>query len=390
MRGGRPRVVDFSTHFSGPLASQLLIQFGADVIKVENPRLGDGNRGLKPQAPDLKTSVAHVALNSGARSLAMDRKDPRWQELVAACTRWADVLVVGGQPEAIESRGLGFQSAVANNDRIIYCSITGYGREGPLRTYPAHGINPDAFAGIVPVAYTDGRPEVHQEYHSLGTPLAGVFAALGILEALRRRDKHNEAQRVDVSLWGAAMWTGWRHLAALSNADQPWHSYSDIGSRYCMYSTADDRAIIICPIEKKYWESFCDVIGLPADWKDRGDWSASGMYHGNEEEKPVIGELMRRKTLAELFDLLEASGVPFAPILSPAEALASEQAEAERVLIHIANPNGARSFGVPRSPVAITTPGVTDPRDMMTPPPDVGQDTSEILADVGFEMSGGG
>lgn len=376
------RIVDFSTHMSGPLASQLLMQLGADVVKVENPRTGDGNRGLDPLIHG--SGLFHVALNAGARSLAIDRHSPHWARIVAACARWADAVIVGGRPADAAKRGIDFASLVRANPRLVYSAISGYGEVGPWSASPAHGLNPDACAGLVPVEREHGFPVPLASYQSIGAPLAGVFAALGILAAVRERDHGCGARYVHVSIWESAMWFSWRHHTALANLQHPWPAYKDLGSRYAMYYTRDDRVILACPIERRFWERFCDLLELPQDWKTRGSWEATGMDNGlgRLDEKEAIARRMATRSLAEWSEALAANDIPFAPVLTAAEALASEHAAATGVMSRSAVLG--QPVAVPSAPVRLRSddgrPGAA--RDL-PPPPRLGEHTAEILAEIG-------
>jgi crotonobetainyl-CoA:carnitine CoA-transferase CaiB-like acyl-CoA transferase len=379
------RIVDFSTHMSGPLASQLLMQLGADVIKVENPRLGDGNRRLEPLINGY--GLFHIALNSGARSLAIDRHSVHWDRVVAACVRRADAVIVGSRPVDAARRGLDFATLLKINPEIVYCSISGYGQKGPWRDRTAHGLNPDVCAGIVPIQLEAGQPGPHAAYQSIGAPLAGVFAALGILAALRERDSGTGARYVNTSLWESAMWFSWRHTTAQANLGQPWLAYREMGSRYSIYQTSDDKAILVCPIEQRFWEAFCDLVGLPNEWKVQGDWGTSGMDNGfgRDYERLSIAEAIARRPLADWVRALEQADVPFAPVLTIAEALRTDQAAANG-LMRETRINGAPAL-IPTIPVAIgRSPGSSRDHAAIAEPPTLGQHTAEILAELGLDL----
>ncbi len=377
----RIKVLDLSTHFSGAVASRHLAHFGADVVKVENPRIGDGNRGLEPLING--GSMAHVALNAGKRSIAVDRRSPQWEEILTACTRWADVVIVGAQPGAAGRRKMDFKSFVARNPNIIYCLISGYGETGPWRDYPSHGLNGDAPAGLVPVEVNDGVPSPRRGYKSVGTTLAGIHAALGILEGLRRRDQGGGAQRVSVSVWQSAMGWQWREMTTFANLGIPHRDYRDLGSRYAMYRTSDDRVVLVCPIERKFWESFCDVAGLPAALKGEGSWETSGMDwgKGRDAERALIAARIRTRPLSEWCATFDAAGIPYSPLLTLAEAIETEQAKAVGVMATtIVNGKEVRIANVP---IHIGGIDATSARtDTVPPPPALGEHTETFLHEV--------
>ncbi len=381
------RIVDFSTHLSGPLASHLLCELGADVIKVENPRTGDGNRGIFDVGGGM--GMMHLALNSGARSLAVDRRSEQWPEVIAACARWADAVVVGARPVDARRRGMDFETMKAHNPSLIYCSISGFGDHGPWRDLTAHGQTIDGLAGQVLTIDGEIQPETQPGWRTAGTTLGGVFAALGILAAVHRRDRGlDTAQYLGVSLWHSAMWWSWRDLTTLANTGERWLDYSDLGSRYSLYRTQDGHAALVAPSERRFWEPFVDLVGLPADWKSYGDWSGSGMDHGAGEpyahERPVIAERIATRSLEHWTAVFAEAEIPFAPILSLDEAMHSEHARVNGVMRQTTTPDG-RSYSLPASPIRISD----NDREAVGagpigPPPEIGADTESVLAELGL------
>ncbi len=312
-------------------------------MKVENPRSGDGNRGNVPLIRGA--GMMHVALNAGARSLTVDRRSGEWDQIISACASWADAVLVGARPKDARKRGMDFETMSRANPELIYVSLSGFGDHGPWKDYTAHGQTIDALAGLVPTEDGDLQPSTRSGWRTAGTSLGGVFAALGVLAAARRRDHgHREPQYLSVSLWGAAMWWNWRDLTMLANTGEPWFDYSDIGSRYSLYYTRDRRIMLCAPTEQRFWQSFCDILGLPAEWKERGDWSSS-MENGEgpefQYERVAIAEKMATRDMSEWIPLFEAAEIPFAPVLGVGDALASEHAAANGVL------RGTELFGEP-------------------------------------------
>src|SRR3954465_2322960 len=194
------RVVDFSTPLSGPLATHLLTELGATVIKVENPRTGDGNRAIFDVGDGM--GLFHLALNSGTRSLAIDRRSELWPDVVAAAARWADAVAVGARPMGARRRGMDFETMKAPNPRLIYAALSGFGDHGPWRDLTAHGQTMDGYAGLVRVVDGPVQPQTQSGWRTAGTTLSGIFTALGILAALHRRDNgYDQAQYIGVSIW---------------------------------------------------------------------------------------------------------------------------------------------------------------------------------------------
>lgn len=379
----RIKILDLSTHWSGSVASRHLAHLGADVVKLENPRFGDGNRGLAPFIAG--EGLSHIVLNVGKRSVAVDRKSEEWKDLLTRCARWADVLIVGLQPAVAAARGLDFASFVALNDQIVYCNISGYGEVGPWADYPLHGLNADVTAGLVPIEVVGGFPAPQGHYRSVGTTLAGIHAALGIMEALRRRDQGAGAQQVFTSVWESSMFWQWRDLTSALSLGVPHPTYADLGSRYALYLTSDARTLLICPIERKFWEVFCDLLSLPPKWKSFGSWDKSGMDHGagRTEERMVIAERIRGHPLEYWVSVFGREKIPFSPLYTAGEAACTPQAEAVGVTsstrIH------GQVVAVPNVPIHIGSVGelgVARGPSTTASPPILGEHTDQFLAEL--------
>jgi crotonobetainyl-CoA:carnitine CoA-transferase CaiB-like acyl-CoA transferase len=382
------RIVDFSTHLSGPMASHLLAELGADVVKIERPGIGDGNRGLAPLIEGA--GMFHWALNSGVRSMVADARSPEWPTVVAAAARWADAVIVGLRPADAAKRGLDLATLVQAKPNLVYCSISGYGDRGPWKDLRGHGQTLDSYAGLGAVQWDDDDlPSTPPGWRSSGTTLAGVFGALGVMAGLYRRDHEGGPQLVSTSVWSSALWWSWRDVACLLNTGAPWTEYNELGTRYAMYPTADHRAILVAPSEKAFWQTFCSELGLPEEWREHGSWERSGMDHGEgpeyRHERRVIAETMRRRPMAEWVERLAAAGIPFAPVLTLDEVLASEHAAAEGVIGRVEGPGDVR---IVRSPVRVGSGGSDDaallPSPPITAPSALGGDSDAVRRDFGL------
>jgi crotonobetainyl-CoA:carnitine CoA-transferase CaiB-like acyl-CoA transferase len=390
---GWPRVVDLSTHFSGPMASRALVHLGADVVKVENPRGGDGNRQVGN--PFAGTSDVHHALNAGTRSIALDRRSAAWPAAVTALARWADVVIVGVRPEDARKRGVDAETLLATNPDLVYCSVTGYGDDGPWSGMPAHGLQPDVMAGLVEVEWHDGMPRVPASYQAHGTALAGLWAALGIQAALLRRLRGEPGQVVTVSIWEAALSWMWREAQAGLNDLPSRPSFQAMGSRYRMYACSDGRVLLICPIERKYWERFVDIVGLPEPYRTVGSWERGADYGaGRDDETTAIAAALGTRPAHEWEKLFAAEGVPAAMVRTVREAVGTDHARHLGVSVPVELPG--TSYTVPLSPVAVvpvhgTYPGSEEMavrrRERgagLTAAPELGADTVDVLADLGL------
>lgn len=389
-----PKVVDFSTHFSGPVASRRLVHLGADVIKVEHPFKGDGNRKFPPLFHE--DSVHHLYLNAGTRSLAMDWKSPEWPGTVLALARWADVIIVGNHPTQAKRLGIDAAALLAHNPELIYCMITGYGLDGEWAKLPAHGLNMDALAGSVALDHGPEGARVSNRYRSVGTTVAGIEAAMGIYAALHRRAQGEGGQVVQVSIWEAALAWQWRDVVTQANLGHSWTEYQDLGSRYAVYTTQDEKALLVCPIEQRFWTRFCDVLSLPPEVKARGNWEDGidlGADYVAQGEQRLIADVMHTRSQAGWLELLREVEVPVSPVLDYVEAMASTHAQANGVMAHYQLRD--RTVATPVPPVSITPAGpdmdyiaLADSHRSKAMnaqrPPELGEHNEEILRELRF------
>jgi len=264
------KVLDFSTLLPGPLATLILAEAGADVIKIERPGRGDEMRSYVPKFGS--DSVNFAMLNRGKKSIAIDLKDATAREALLPLLREADVVVEQFRPGVMERLGLGYEALAAINPRIIYCAITGYGQDGPRAQVAAHDLNYVAESGLLSLAAgADGAPVVP------GALIADIGggaypAVINILLALRTRDTSGKGCKLDIAmgdnLFTFLYWAMGNGLAA-GEWPQPGAERVTGGSaRFFIYRTRDNKFIAAAPLEQKFWENFCDAIELAPQFRD--------------------------------------------------------------------------------------------------------------------------
>lgn len=321
------RVLDFTALLPGAICTQFLADLGADVTKIEPPG-GDAARG--PKGTPLG-GIFHVT-NRNKRSFVADLKQPDMVETVRRLIENTDILVEGFRPGVMARFGLGYAEASAINPRLIYCSITGYGQEGPLAHKAGHDINYQSYAGTTGQNVIDGsRPSPG------GVPLAdlgggGLMSAVGILAALFDAQRSGKGRHVDISMTDCAMAL---NVAALStkmmfggNDPVPGRDILSGGLPcYRTYRTADDRYLAVGALEPKFWHAFCQAIGRP-------DLVASGWAMGPKLDDAVaqIGAVIAEKSLAEWMHIFADVDACVSPVLTLAESLSDANAIARGMI----------------------------------------------------------
>lgn len=267
---GGLRVLDFSTLLPGPLASLLLAEAGAEVIKIERPGAGDEMRSYVPKFGT--DSVNFALLNRGKRSIAIDLKADGAVARLQPLIRSADVIVEQFRPGVMDRLGLGYETVAQANPGIVFCSITGYGQTGTRALTAAHDLNYIAETGLLALAAgADGAPVIPP---ALIADIAGGTypAVINILLALRTRDRTGRGCRLDVAMADnlfAFMYWALGDGLTTQRWPRPGQALVTGGSpRYQIYRTRDDSFIAAAPLEERFWQTFCDAIGLPAATRD--------------------------------------------------------------------------------------------------------------------------
>ena len=309
------RVLDFSTLLPGPLATLLLAEAGAEVIKIERPGRGDEMRSYMPKFG--ADSVNFALLNRGKRSIAIDLKQPDAIAKLTPLIKSADVVVEQYRPGVMDRLGLGHEALKKINPRIIYCAITGYGQSGPRAEVAAHDLNYVAEAGMLALAVgADGAPVVPA---ALVADIGGGTypAVINILLALRDRDRTGRGCKLDIAmadnLFAFMYWALGNGLAAGQWPAPGGELISGGSPRYNIYRTKDGKFVAAAPLEAKFWDNFCALLGLAPELKDDSRDAAA--------TKRAVGEKIAAKTADEWRALFAGKDLCCAIVVSVEAAL---------------------------------------------------------------------
>ena len=305
-------VVDFSTLLPGPLATLMLAEAGAEVIKIERPG-GDEMRHFPPPLGD--GSAPYAALNGAKKSIVVDLKSADGRRSLEPLLARADILVEQFRPGVMERLGLGYEALRRINPRLIYCSITGYGQEGPRAQEAGHDINYQAVTGLL--SLSPAMPA------ALVADIAGgsMPAVMNILLALRSRDRTGEGMFLDIAMADAMFTFAWFGLAqahATGRFPGPGENMLAGGSpRYGLYATADGQFLAVGALEQKFWDAFCRAIELPASLHDDGSNPAA--------TRQAVTDLVRARSAEEWRSVLEPADCCCTVVASFEEALQDDQ-----------------------------------------------------------------
>jgi crotonobetainyl-CoA:carnitine CoA-transferase CaiB-like acyl-CoA transferase len=374
-------VADLTQNVAGPFCTQILGDMGAEVIKVERPGRGDDARAWAPPYWG-KESATFIALNRNKKSLALDLKSPGGLEVLQRLVKRADVLVQSLRPGAIDELGLDFAAAERLNPRIVYCSITAYGARGPLRHLPGYDVLMQAYTGLMSV---NGHPD--QEPARVGTSIVdmgtGMWAALGVVAALRQRDATGKAVEVTTALFETAMmWMSYHAAAYLGSGavPKPQGSGTAMIAPYQAFPTADGYALIGAASDALFTR-LARALGCP-------ELAADERFKDNPsrvKNRPTLVEELSKRTrerkAADLVEILRVAGVPAAPILTVDQALAEPQARESGILVSGSHPRlpDYQSIGLP-----VTWDGVRPA--VRRVPPLLGEHSPDVLTWLGYTL----
>ena len=379
------RVLDLSRILAGPTCTQLLGDLGAEVIKVENPATGgDDTRAWGPPfAPgvdgDSDLSAYFMCANRNKLSVAIDIATPEGQAQVMRLAEHADVFIENFKPGGLARYGLGHEALLARFPRLVYCSISGFGQTGPNRDKPGYDLMAQGFGGIMSLT---GEPDGAPMKVGVGIAdvMCGMYAAVGILAALRHRDATGEGQHVDLALVDSQMaWLINEGTSFLATGRTPLRRGNGHPSivPYQVFGTADGHVIVAVGNDGQF-RRFCAVLGLPELADDPAYATNPARLMNRDALIARIEPALAVRRMDDVVAGLEAAKVPVGPVNGLAAALGSEQAVVRGMVVELPNPARPGDTGrLLGNPLRFSRTPVTYRR----PPPSFGQDTATVLGE---------
>ncbi len=373
-------VIDFTRVLSGPYCTMQLADLGARVIKIEQPRRGDDTRAWGP--PFVSGESAYfLSINRNKESLTLDLKNERASEIVSELLSRADVLVENFRPGTMGKLGLGYELVAARYPGLVYCSISGFGQSGPRSQEAGYDAVMQAEGGLMSVTGSEDGPP-----YRLGVAIAdlatGLFAAQGVLAALIARGTTGRGQRVDIAMLDsvAALLT-YQASIYFTTGTTP----ARMGNRHptiVPYETfhAADGELVLAVGNDDQFRRLCRVLDAPGLAADERFATNAARIENYAALKPVLDTAILGWTRRDLFEALNAAGVPVGDVRTVAETLQDPQIAARDMIATLHHPTvgDLRVLGTPLK--LSDTPG-----DVRTPPPTLGQHTDAILRDdLGF------
>jgi len=372
-------VIECSTFVTGPYATSLLGDLGARVIKIESPAGGDPYRYFTPD-PFFSPNFAH--LNRNKESLTLDLKSKNGREISTKLVKRADVFVENFRPGTADRLGLGYEALKSVNRKLVYCSISAFGKSGPYVDKPGFDTLGQSMAGLLSVLTDLDRPKVMGI--ALSDYVTGLSAGYGILGALLARQKTGSGSRVETSLLQATLsFIGETAAGYLKTGEIPGRMARVRNAQAFAFITKDKLPIVIhCSVPEKFWLGLLKAVGRIKLAKDRRFKKRDGRRKNYEELHAELSLIFATRTRKEWLKKLEQNDVPSGPLYNMSEVLADPQVNHLCLIDEVKHPKvGALKFVGPAVNYADLPKGVTNP------PPLLGEHTETILGELGYSKA---
>ena len=378
------RVLDMTRALAGPFCAMMLGDLGADVIKVEQPGTGDESRAWgppfvgQPYGPYPGESAYFIAANRNKRSVTVNLKHPEGQRIIHRLTQTSDVLIENFRTGVLDGMGLGYEDLRRLNPRLIYCSISGYGRTGPYAERPGYDFIIQAEGGMMGITGPEEGPPSR-----VGIPIvditAGMFAATAILAALRARDLSGEGQWLDISLLDTqvALLTNVASNYLVGGVEPRRHGNAHPNLAPYEAFRARDRWFALAAANERQWAALCAAIGRP-ELKDDPRFASNGARVSNRHVlHAALEETFTTRDADEWLAVLQQAGLPCGPINTVPDVFAHPQVQAREGVLTTEHPT-AGTLRLPGFPYKMSG----TPAQVRRPPPRLGEHTEEVLSDL--------
>ena len=382
------RVLDLSRVLAGPWCAQNLADMGAEVIKVERPRVGDDTRGWGPpwlhdaQGGKGSDSTYYAAANRGKKSITVDISRPVGQELIRKLAAASDVLIENYKIGDLHRYGLDYAALSAINPGLVYCSITGYGQDGPSAHKPGYDFVFQAMGGLMSITgerddLPGGGPQ--KAGVAIVDMMTGMYASVAILSALQYRTVSGQGQYIDMALLDAIVALGGNQVTGFFATGKAPMRYGNAHASLVPYQvfTVSDGEIVVAVGNDGQWQQYCAAIERPDLAADPRWTKVTGRITGRNELVPALARTMLTRTRAEWIARLEARGVPCGPINDYQQVFEDPQVQHRKLRVDLQRPDGAPVATI-ASPMRLQrTPPVYD-----RAPPALGDSTEQVLTQL--------
>lgn len=369
------RVLDLSWVLSAPYATMLLSDLGAEVIKVERPKVGDIARGNGPFVKGLSTYF--LSLNRGKKSITLDLTSPKGKGIFLKLVKHADIVVQNFTPGTMEKLGLGYETLKKENPKVIYAACSGFGQTGPYATKPAFDIIVQAMGGIMSITGEPDGPPIRPGA-SIGDIVAGLFLGNAILACLQERHVSGKGQMIDISMLDSQVTLQENAFVRYLNTGEipmPLGTRHPVFTPFQVFPTKDGYiALALTGGMNDQWPLFCALIGrleLIDDERCKDGWLRTQHY---KDLEPILTEAMKTKTTQEWAKELEEAEIPCGPVNTIDKAAADPQIQSREMIIEVKHPE-LGSLKVVNTPFKLSR----TPSKPVRASPELGQHTEEVL-----------
>ena len=366
-------MLDLTRLLPGGYCTLMLADLGADVLKIEEPARGDYMRWVPPM--HVTQSAYLVALCRNKRSMKLNLKSEQGRAIFKQLVSTADVLIEGNRPGVMARLGLAYDDLRPLNPGLIYCSITGFGQDGPRRDEVGHDLNYIAIGGMLGLAGQDGAPPPLPSVQVADLGAGSLNAVIGILAALHHRDRTGEGQYVDTAMLdGVVSWLTVHAGKAFATGEDPARGAERLTGGYpCyqVYECADGAFVALAALEAKFWKNFCAVVEKP-EWESRATES---------DLVQEVRALFRSRPAAYWLERLAPHDICFGPVQTVREACADPQVRARGMVFEVDTPTEGRVSQL-GTPIKLSK---TPCETWRCPPPGFGEHTEDVLRRLGFD-----